>query len=544
MKTIPDTHKKQIMAWLPYVAMLPVSAVFMYIFSLWTSPLYREWYGCDASFFTLVGRGILEGKVPYRDFYDLKGPYFFFIEALGQLIREGKTGIFVVQVIALYFSLVLMYKIGKLYISPGKSLGIVTLFLWPYVSLLWGGNCLEEFCLPLNLLVIYLNLKIYGLMPENTVENIITTEGSSGTKEVVITSECEENSGQNTGTSDDPAADTQQKTSHLTAAVTGLCFTIMTFSKITAGAPLIGLVMGIFILHLMRRDYKKLAFYILYFILGAFVGVVPLIVYYGYHGCILKMLYCTFIFAFKRSSDLSNAFSLSLETKLSGVIFSIVFTVLHMLPMKNKKERMPLNIAVLVLPMCVITYIVLHLGDAFIYYFITGMPCMVTVLVLMARLYDPLVIFKNFRQTLCWLLLFIFAFHYSKDTLNTIDIFKTRRAGNEFHGKYYDNSKNMGALIPLYDKNSVFSFDIDMQWFEINDMMPCNKYMVNLQYFIALEPSIEQELFDFFEETPPKWMICSNTLQDYLPQMNEIVQSKYDCIYSTDVGLVYLLREK
>nr|MCR5357215.1 hypothetical protein [Lachnospiraceae bacterium] len=68
-------------------------------------------------------------------------------------------------------------------------------------------------------------------------------------------------------------------------------------------------------------------------------------------------------------------------------------------------------------------------------------------------------------------------------------------------------------------------------------------YVVNLQYFIALEPPIEQELFDFLENTPPKWIITSNTLPDYLPQMNEIVERKYDCLYSTDVGLVYLLRD-
>ncbi len=505
---ICDISEKTV-AWAIYAALLPVSAAFIYVFSLWTSPLYKNWYGCDASFFTLVGRGILEGKVPYRDFYDLKGPYFFFIEALGQFIHRGLNGIFIVQIIALYFSLVLMIRIGKLYISPGKSLGISILFLWPYASLLWGGNCLEEFCLPLNLLAIFLNLRIYGLMPSDTPEH-------------------EENRFQNP---------------NVVAAVTGLCFTVMAFSKITAGAPLIGLVIGVFILHLMRKEYKKLAFYILYFLLGAFGGMVPLIIYYGYHGCILKMLYCTFIFGFKRSSDLSNAFSMSLEVKLAGVIFSIVFTILHMLPMKNKEERLPVNIGVLVLPMCLITYIVLHLGDSFIYYFITGMPCLVTALILMNRLYDPLVIFKNFRQTLCWLLLFVFAFHYSKDTLNQINVFTTREAGNEFHGKYYENSKNMGALIPLYDKNSVFSFDIDMQWFEINDMMPCNKYMVNLQYFISLEPSIEKELFDYFNTTPPKWMICSNTLPDYLPQMDALVRSKYDCIYSTDVGLVYLLRQ-
>jgi hypothetical protein len=101
----------------------------------------------------------------------------------------------------------------------------------------------------------------------------------------------------------------------------------------------------------------------------------------------------------------------------------------------------------------------------------------------------------------------------------------------------------MGALIPKFDRDRVFSFDIDMQWYEINGILPCNRYMVNLQYFIALEPGIEQELFDFFEQTPPKWMICSNTLPDYLPQMDEMVREKYDCIYTTDVGLVYLLRQ-
>ena len=76
---------------LPYLLLLALSALFLLIFSLWTSPFYRHWYGCDCSFFTMVGRGITEGMVPYRDFFDLKGPYFFFIEALGQLIAADQA---------------------------------------------------------------------------------------------------------------------------------------------------------------------------------------------------------------------------------------------------------------------------------------------------------------------------------------------------------------------------------------------------------------------------------------------------------------------
>ena len=80
-----------------YMALFLLSFLFLLVFSLWTSPFYKNWYGCDASFFTMAGRAILSGYVPYRDFFDLKGPYFFFIEALGQLIVKGRTGAFVMQ---------------------------------------------------------------------------------------------------------------------------------------------------------------------------------------------------------------------------------------------------------------------------------------------------------------------------------------------------------------------------------------------------------------------------------------------------------------
>lgn len=516
---------------LTHIACLIVSFLFMLAFSFWTSPYYKNWYGCDASFFTLVGRGMLNGKIPYRDFYDLKGPYFFFIQALGQLIRRGQTGIFVSQTAALFFSLILIYRIGRLYISHKKTLGVMAFFLWPYVAMIWGGNCLEEFCLPLNLLVIYLNLKVYGAFPQETYVNAdddvpdiqgSAAEGSTKNTEAYI---------------------------NRTAMITGICFGIMTFSKITAGAPLIGLTIGIFMLHIIRREFKPLIFNMLYFILGTFISFVPLLIYYGYHGSILKMLYCTFVFGFKRSSDLSQVLSLNLEIKLTGVIFVIVFALLHTFGRRKKAESdrtddslLPRSLSILLLPMAVVTYLALHLGDAFIYYFITEMPCLITALILFLRLYDPLILFKTLKQSICWMLLFIFVFHFTKDSINSTDMF-IHGNDDEFQKAYYTNSKNMGALIPAYDRNSVFSFDIDMQWYEINGILPCNRYPINLQYFIALEPSIESDLFEFLEKTPPKWMICSNTLQDYLPKMNEIILSKYDCIYSTDVGLVYLLRE-
>ena len=521
MEERKHTISDKLIRLLTYICLAVGAAAFMLAFSLWTSPINKNWYGCDASFFTLVGRGMLAGKVPYRDYYDLKGPYFFFIQALGQFISKGHVGIFTLQVIALFSSLVLIYKLGRLYTSQKKTFGVIIFFLLAYISLLWGGNCLEEFTLPLNLLAVYLNFSLL-MRPSDCEEKDKHQEGNRSYKMYIY------------------------------AAITGLCFTIMTFSKVTAGAPLIGLCIGIFILMMKRRQYRDFGYYVLYFILGAVIGLIPLLVYFGYHGCIRKMLYCTFIFGFKRSSDLSKVLSWELESKVSGATFAVVFSFLHLFRGYKKKEEADENTSVteksvrdeciLLLPASIVTYLALHLGDGFIYYFITGMACMIPALILFVSVYVPLILFKNLKQSLCWLLIFAFVYHYTGPSVNTVKAVIDRH-DEEFQQKYYKNSLDMGALIPAFDRDRVFSFDIDMQWFEINDILPCNEYVVNLQYFIALEPSIEQDLFDFFDKTPPKWMICSNTLADYLPKMDEMVREKYDCIYTTDVGLVYLLRE-
>lgn len=62
-----------------------------------TSPLYPYVHGLDSSFFMVTGRMVADGKVPYLDFFDMKGPIIFFIEGLGEWLIDGKMGIFLVQ---------------------------------------------------------------------------------------------------------------------------------------------------------------------------------------------------------------------------------------------------------------------------------------------------------------------------------------------------------------------------------------------------------------------------------------------------------------
>ena len=92
----------------------------------------------------------------------------------------------------------------------------------------------------------------------------------------------------------------------------------------------------------------------------------------------------------------------------------------------------------------------------------------------------------------------------------------------------------------MNERNSVFSFDIDMKWYEATGILPCNPYQVNLQYFISLDPSIDTELKQYFKQTPPKWMLVSHNLPNFLPEFNDTIEADYECIYDNSVGMLYL----
>ena len=77
------------------VLLLMILAVgYLAVCSLSTTPLLRYNVGQDAAFFRLVGEGMTKGMLPYRDYFDMKGPYLFLMEYLGQLLLPGRLGVF------------------------------------------------------------------------------------------------------------------------------------------------------------------------------------------------------------------------------------------------------------------------------------------------------------------------------------------------------------------------------------------------------------------------------------------------------------------
>ena len=48
-------------------------------YSSYVSPYYEIPVSCDPIIYHLMGRGMMEGLMPYRDLFDQKGPFIFLI---------------------------------------------------------------------------------------------------------------------------------------------------------------------------------------------------------------------------------------------------------------------------------------------------------------------------------------------------------------------------------------------------------------------------------------------------------------------------------
>ncbi|MCQ2533856.1 MAG: glycosyltransferase family 39 protein [Clostridia bacterium] len=127
------------------------------------SPLYRYCFGQDEICYSVLAKGLLNGKVPYRDLFDHKGPLTYFIYALGYLVST-KTHVGVCILLALINSLIYIvaYKTLRLYFDEEKSL--FTLLIFITLIGCCKANILSTMSKPENILMLPIMLSAYVLL--------------------------------------------------------------------------------------------------------------------------------------------------------------------------------------------------------------------------------------------------------------------------------------------------------------------------------------------------------------------------------------------
>lgn len=142
---------------------LLLSSVITITFVSTCSPLYPFNPWDDANCFFTIGRGMINGRVLYKDLFDHKGPLLYFIYALTAFIsNKSFTGAWIIECIDTGVFAIYSWKTVKLFVNPSKN----SIFLIPvligivYTSKMFnfGGNA-EELCFPLITIALYKGLR-------------------------------------------------------------------------------------------------------------------------------------------------------------------------------------------------------------------------------------------------------------------------------------------------------------------------------------------------------------------------------------------------
>lgn len=114
----------------------------------------------DSSVFRTIGMYMSKGFMPYKDIFDHKGPIIYIINYIGTLISFNK-GIWYIEFIFMFTTFVFMYKIARLCVN--KFFSCLTLFIIAisFVTFFEGGNLTEEYALPFIAISLYIFLNYF-----------------------------------------------------------------------------------------------------------------------------------------------------------------------------------------------------------------------------------------------------------------------------------------------------------------------------------------------------------------------------------------------
>lgn len=443
------------------VVLLISGILFLLFFSYATTPLLPWSYGWDSSFFQIVGSGMTKGYIPYRDFFDMKGPWLFFIEYFGQLIIYGRTGCFVVQVISISITLYLCSCIYKRYYDGRgiiKSLLTILPFFLVMAVTMEGGNLTEELSLPFLFLSLYFAMKYIKEREDNIPKYSV---------------------------------------------IYGLCFGILALIRITNSVLICAIMFTISLSLIAEKKWWSLFRNIIAFFMGIVLAFIPPLLYYGYYGQIKEMLFSTFVFGFIYGTE---------EFKIGKEMFLLLPILLPLIAFVVRKNS---NIRMLIFILCNIagTAFVLGMGSPNLHDYLLIIPGMMLGVWELSGIKEWSNIWKNRRDmkrsvrviALTGLLLLLFMYPFGK--MISVGKYIISLVENK---QVYDDVMEIAKIIPPEERDSVLGYEVSMSWYAISDIMPSNRYCGWQEHYMELYPPIEEEMKEAFDKNPPQWLVVKS----------------------------------
>lgn len=474
--------KNRYKQWFQWGLLFLLLTGFMMLFSVTTSPIFDNLYGYDSAYYRFIGSAILRGKIPYVDLFENKGPFFYFIQAVGALngTQNRKISlIFPMQVLSLCVTIFFCYKSGELLNPTDKreSIRFILLVVCALSSLaatLQGGNITEDWSFPMISCSLFLFTK-YAI-------NIKEIHSVSGTNAV--------------------------RYSHPPryAFIHGICFGMIALIRINNAISICAGLFVIGILLIMHRQWKNILQNILSGFAGILLVALPIFGWYLSKNAMDEMIYAAFIHAFKYSQTTAHSDNVwsTYGKQFIPLITSLLLVMIHAL--RTKKVCF---IDIIVVVIILMNFLFFLKFNSFLHYFAIIFPVFLYSLALYvdtkARIEWLLIIFivvcfiPSIRESLYWSFLD-----------NTYPIFPTA-------DKY----------VPKKERDSMIAIDTTPAVYLIKGMMPVSRFAVWQTSTFDLEPEFKDEFITDLQTKKPKWIVktCEQTIK--YTEIQKIIDDNY-----------------
>ena len=205
--------------------------------------------GWDTSVYLTITQGITRGQVPFRDFYDNKGPLLYLMSAPGFALGRF-TGVWITELIFICVSVFFAYKTALFFGSRAFAFTGVVLSFIVFQRFFELAAGTEEYSLPFMMISLYIFTKYYYAGKKIAPMEII---------------------------------------------LLGFCFASSMLIRINMFPLWLGFCVIICIETIIKRDFIELAKYILLFCTGIIILTVPVIIYLKVNNAIMEYIQQNFI---------------------------------------------------------------------------------------------------------------------------------------------------------------------------------------------------------------------------------------------------------
>ena len=465
------------------IALFVIATLFITLFAKGSSPLYKYTYGYDNSIFMYVGKAMKNGYIPYRDLYEIKGPILFLIQYLGQSLKEGKWGIFIIEIINFNIIVFLSFYIARLYVGRIKALLIVliSLIFWRYsYETFPTGNIVEAWSTMFSFVAVYI---ILAIKDKRLIHYIII-------------------------------------------GMLAMCSALIRLTDcVIVGACII----YSFICMIKARDVKCLVKSILAILAGCLIILIPIVIYYAAHNALRDMVDAIILFSIKYSTFNKRVFE---KRKLSYLIFAVaaaLFSVFY----KKDKDRGPLLL--LMSLMCIAVFWIM--GTVYEHYMALGIPCVILSLCIVMQIKS-----KWHILNAVILMMFIgFNYKYVIGAYACIksDIAVLNDMSDEKPAEVLLSDK-IKELIPQEDRCSVYTYNCYTVIPFLADTYSGSKYFVSQPQW-SENKEMEDKIYNDFVRANDKYAVIKvNTARKLDDRIMNIIYNDYTELYSLDPYVLYM----